>query len=319
MTAPKIRADYEGLKKIAQSFSSEADQISGMTRSVQSNIDTLRGGDWIGPGATAFYQEMDSDVTPGLKRLSAALNEAARATNQINQLINGAERDAAAVLRGTGGDEARHKDGGSSGPSTGAIVGGIVGGVLGFAVGGVVGAAAGAAIGSKIGDNPPPPRDAPTVTTEQDKARQAAVQKFIDAKDRQGAVDEAIKQYDIDVSAIKGKATYDAKTDGEGLTLKDGTVTIGDEAFKSPQWLASSIGHEGVHAQQARDGRWDNSKQGVALNETEAYDWEIKNADRNGLTSAEKATLAERRATKYDRLTRSNKARADEGNYTVPW
>jgi len=35
MTAPKIRADYEGLKKIAQSFSSEFDQIEGMTKSVQ--------------------------------------------------------------------------------------------------------------------------------------------------------------------------------------------------------------------------------------------------------------------------------------------
>jgi WXG100 family type VII secretion target len=319
MTAPKIRADYEGLKKISQSFSTESDQIGAMTKNVQSSVDTLRGGDWVGPGATAFYQEMDSAVFPSLKRLGAALGEAARVTNQINQLMNGAERDAAAVLRATGGDEGRHKDGGSSGASTGSIVGGIVGGVLGFAVGGVLGAAAGAAIGSSIGDSPAPPRDAPTVTSEQDKARQAAVQKFMDAGDRQGAVDEAVKQYDIDVSAVKGKVTYDAKTDGEGKTGKDGTVTIGDDAFTSPQWLASSIGHEGVHAQQARDGRWDNSKQGVALNETEAYDWEIKNADRNGLSAKDKATLADRRATKYDHLTRANKARADAGDYTLPW
>jgi WXG100 family type VII secretion target len=113
MTAPKIRADYEGLKKIAQSFSSESDQVDGMTKNVQSNVDTLRGGDWVGPGATAFYQEMDSAVFPGLKRLSAALGEAARASTQINQLINGAERDAAAVLRSNADADTRQKSGDS--------------------------------------------------------------------------------------------------------------------------------------------------------------------------------------------------------------
>jgi len=70
--------------------------------------------------------------------------------------------------------------------------------------------------------------------------------------------------------------------------------------------------------QGTRDGRGENSKQGVALNETEAYDWEIRNADRNGLSAKDKATIADRRATKYDRLTRDNKARADAGDYPLP-
>ncbi len=312
MTAPKIRADYDSLQKIAQLFSAESGHIATTTKSVKTIVDTLRGGDWVGPGATAFYQEMDSAVFPGLNRLGAALGEAAQVTDRINLLMNGAERDAAAVLRGTGEDSARHKDGDTGGAN--AIVGGILGGIAGALAGIVGGKEAGDAASAKVGEY----MKAMAKRAAADQARQAAIQKFIDAGDRQGAVDESIKQYGIDVSAVKGKVTYDSNTSGEGETSKDGTVTIGDDAFTSPQWLASSIGHEALHAQQARDGRWNDTKQGVAMNETEAYDWEIRNADRNGLNDADKATLASRRAKKYGRLTADNKARADAGNYTVP-
>ncbi|MEO6060618.1 MAG: WXG100 family type VII secretion target [Thermoflexales bacterium] len=312
MSATKIRADYESLQKIAQSFSTESDQIGAMTKRIKSNVDALRGGDWVGPGATAFYQEMDSSVFPSLKRLSTAMGEAAQVTDQINRLMNGAERDAAAVLRGTGEDSARHKDGDTGAANS--IVGGILGGIAGALAGIVGGKEAGEAASAKVGEY----MKAMAERAAADQARQAAIQKLIDAGDRQGAVDESIKQYGIDVSAVKGKVTYDSNTSGEGETSKDGTVTIGDDAFTSPQWLASSIGHEALHAQQARDGRWNDTKQGVAMNETEAYDWEIRNAERNGLNDADKATLASRRAIKYGRLNADNKARADEGNYTVP-
>lgn len=316
MTAPKIRADYEGLKKIAQSFSSESDQIESMSKNVQSNVDTLRGGDWVGPGATAFYQEMDSAIFPSLKRLGAALGEAARATTQINQLINGAERDAAAVLRSNADADTRQKSG-DSGISTGAIVGGIIGGIVG-AVGGLAGMAAGAAAGAAAGDKVGDWMSESSERSAADKARQDAVQKFIKADDRQGAVDEAIKQYGIDVSGVKGKVVYDPSTPGEGETAKDGTVRIGDEAFRSPAWLASSIGHEAQHAKQASDGRWNDTAQGRAMNETEAYKWELNNADKNGLTDLEQKTLNRRYNQKYNTLTPENKARADAGNFRVP-
>ena len=316
MTVPKIRADYEGLKKIAQSFSSESDQIAGMTKNIQSSVDTLRGGDWVGPGATAFYQEMDSAVFPSLKRLSSALGEAAQVTARINTLMNGAERDAAAVLRATADNDTRQKSG-DSGISTGAIVGGIIGGIVG-AVGGLAGMAAGAAAGAAAGDKVGDWMNESSERSAADKARQDAVQKFIKADDRQGAVDEAIKQYGIDVSAVKGKVVYDPNTPGEGETAKDNTVRIGDEAFCSPAWLASSIGHEAQHAQQAKDGRWNDTAQGRAMNETEAYKWELNNADKNGLTDLDKKTLNRRYNQKYNTLTPENKARADAGNFTVP-
>jgi WXG100 family type VII secretion target len=111
MSAPKIRADYEGLQRIAQSLTNESDQIASMTKNVQSQVDTLRGGDWVGPGATAFYQEMDSSVFPSLKRLGAALDDAAKGAARIRQGMRQAETDAAAALRATGAGDARQKDG----------------------------------------------------------------------------------------------------------------------------------------------------------------------------------------------------------------
>ncbi len=83
MPATIIRADYDGLKRIAQLFTSSADEASGMTRNLASQTDVLRGGDWIGPGAKAFYAEMDASVMPSLKRLTAALTEGARTANEI--------------------------------------------------------------------------------------------------------------------------------------------------------------------------------------------------------------------------------------------
>lgn len=111
MSAAKIRADYDSLNKIAQSLLSESAQIASMAKNVQSNVDALRGGDWVGPGATAFYQEMDSSVFPSLKRLAAALDEAAKGATRIRQGMHQAETDAAAALRATGSGDTRQKSG----------------------------------------------------------------------------------------------------------------------------------------------------------------------------------------------------------------
>ena len=43
MSAPKIRADYEGLQKIAQSFEAESGHIAASTKSVKTIVDALKG------------------------------------------------------------------------------------------------------------------------------------------------------------------------------------------------------------------------------------------------------------------------------------
>lgn len=57
-------------------------------------METLKGGDWIGKGATAFYSEMNDQVMPTMQRLQRALTEAARITQQISQIMKEAEQEA---------------------------------------------------------------------------------------------------------------------------------------------------------------------------------------------------------------------------------
>ena len=127
------------------------------------------------------------------------------------------------------------------------------------------------------------------------------------------AARETARQYNIDVTGFK-----DIKFDpslGPDAIVKDGVLTLGPDAFKSPGYLASTLGHEGVHIQQAKDGRLINTNQGRYMNEVEAYSWEINHAKDNALTDGEITPLSRRRDDFYDRLTPENKKRVDDGNY----
>jgi WXG100 family type VII secretion target len=94
-----VRSNHDELKTIASKFSSEESAVNQLNQSLKSNLDTLQGGDWIGPGATAFFNEMNSDVLPSLKRLQQAMGEAAKVTNQISQAMKNAEGEASGALK----------------------------------------------------------------------------------------------------------------------------------------------------------------------------------------------------------------------------
>ena len=49
-------------------------------------IEQLRGGDWIGEGATAFFNEMDSEVIPAMKRLQNAMTEGDKVSKEIEKI-----------------------------------------------------------------------------------------------------------------------------------------------------------------------------------------------------------------------------------------
>jgi WXG100 family type VII secretion target len=94
MSAPTVRSDYDQLNSISQSFNSQADTLNGMNQNLQSCFETLQGGDWIGQGATAFFNEFSNSVMPTLKRLQSAMTESARITQQISQTMKNAEDSA---------------------------------------------------------------------------------------------------------------------------------------------------------------------------------------------------------------------------------
>lgn len=150
MPGDRIRADYDELAKAASLWQRESDSAGQMLAALRREMGTLEKGDWIGPGARAFYAEMNTAVLPAVQRLAGALAEAGQVTLRISTIVRTAENDAARVLRGTGADEKLPAMGVGKDqiqPPTshaGEMLGGILGGILGGPAGAQAGAAAGA-------------------------------------------------------------------------------------------------------------------------------------------------------------------------------
>ncbi len=149
MTANKYRGDYSQLNQIAQSFTRQAEANRQILQRIQGAIDVLRTGDWVGKGADAFYQEMDSAILPSLKRLIAALEDASQVTLKIARRVKQAEDDAAALFRivgaGVGGAAAAGAAAGAGG--SGAAAGTGAGAGAGTGAAGPGGSGSGAATG----------------------------------------------------------------------------------------------------------------------------------------------------------------------------
>ncbi len=115
------------------------------------------------------------------------------------------------------------------------------------------------------------------------------VEELIDKGNYQEAIDKLIEKTGLDVSAIKGKPTYDSSITGEGETSMDREVKIGDKAFKTngkadASWLYSTIIHENDHAKELRAGKITD----VAELEVNATLIELENATQTGVIKSAK-------------------------------
>lgn len=138
------------------------------------------------------------------------------------------------------------------------------------------------------------------------------------------AIELVDKYYKIPHDHINGDPTYDPGLNAEGSTgqtakdKKKVKTRMGEPAFTTPGWLASSKLHEIVgHGGQAASGRWYTDAKGDAINEVECYDLEIENAKKTGLTDAEIQELKDRRKAYYDKLDEANQKKVDKKVYTV--
>jgi WXG100 family type VII secretion target len=86
MMAQFFRLDYDMIKKIMGSFKGREAATQQSIQKLSKVIEQLRGGDWIGEGATAFFNEMDSEVMPAMKRLQNAMTEGDRVSKEIERL-----------------------------------------------------------------------------------------------------------------------------------------------------------------------------------------------------------------------------------------
>ena len=139
-----FRADYDRMPEISKRFEREAVNVKHSIDSLKRTIEVLKGGDWIGEGANAFFREMESEVMPAMQRLSQALEMASGVIRAIERLLHETEQTIvglfAAILSSFGAD-------------IGIAEGGSLGAAVGAAVGGGGGAGGGAA-GPKTPEKP---------------------------------------------------------------------------------------------------------------------------------------------------------------------
>jgi hypothetical protein len=130
------------------------------------------------------------------------------------------------------------------------------------------------------------------------------------------AIELADKYYKIPADNMDGEPAYDPNYNGDGKCSRSGKkvkVKVGTAGLASPGWLASTKYHEIVaHGGQAATDRWYTDAKGDNINEVEAYDAELRDTAKNGLSREEIDDLKKRREEYYNNLDAANKAKIDK-------
>lgn len=92
--AEEIRADYDQLEEVAGKFAQQSQVAQQLRQTLKSNMDPLEGGDWIGQGSDAFFEEMNGKIIPALARLIDVLQDASAVTKEIIAKMKQAEEEA---------------------------------------------------------------------------------------------------------------------------------------------------------------------------------------------------------------------------------
>jgi WXG100 family type VII secretion target len=93
-----IAIEYEQVSQMSSHFSEESARVRKVLTDLERQIQVLKQGGWIGDAADAYYQEMDTDVIPGVNRLIEALTLAADTMSQLSTTMKNAEEEAQACF-----------------------------------------------------------------------------------------------------------------------------------------------------------------------------------------------------------------------------
>jgi WXG100 family type VII secretion target len=214
MPAPRIRAEYDGLERIAKMFLKQAENISNSFKRLSAQAEVLNDRDWVGEGAKKFDNEMSSSVLPSIQGLSQALEESGHVTQKISDLMHQADEDIARLF-------AVMASGGVAGVASAAAA-------MAMAQAGAVGAATGAAV----------------------NLRNQAVDRVLSKIDPK--VRELVKKSPTlasQVQSLEGKVTFRMGPKGSKATYYDPkTKEIVIAPGESTNAQVSSIAHEVGHA-----------------------------------------------------------------------
>lgn len=95
--AEHVEVNYDQMTSIRNSFEQQSEDIQNMLKKLESQVDHLRGGEWIGQGANSFYDEMDSLLLPAVQRLVQALQEGSQVIAQMIEIFKQAEEESRSV------------------------------------------------------------------------------------------------------------------------------------------------------------------------------------------------------------------------------
>ncbi|MCB9453091.1 MAG: WXG100 family type VII secretion target [Anaerolineaceae bacterium] len=93
-----IQVEYQALQLISRHFKDHHQRVEVLSHRLQQHIELLQNHGWWGPGATAFYAEMDTTLLPSLARLSQTLIAVDTAIHVIGQDFQIAEEEAQQLL-----------------------------------------------------------------------------------------------------------------------------------------------------------------------------------------------------------------------------
>jgi WXG100 family type VII secretion target len=81
-----VLVNYESMKKFRSSFKGQEAATQQSIQKITKVVEEIRGGEWIGEGATKFLSDMDGTYFPAMKRLQNAMTEGDKVTNDIEKI-----------------------------------------------------------------------------------------------------------------------------------------------------------------------------------------------------------------------------------------
>ena len=93
-----VQVDYESLTKLAGKITQQYETLVVMHIQLRGYIRDLESGGWVGPGADAFYLEMNDFVLPSVNRLVQAVQSAESVTKRIMADFKDAEERAQSLI-----------------------------------------------------------------------------------------------------------------------------------------------------------------------------------------------------------------------------
>lgn len=92
-----IKISFDDTGKVINTFKQQHEDVGKMLNQLKAATEQLRGGDWVGKGATQFYKDMDDQLLPAVQRLQKAMQAGADHVQKANSIMNQANEDQKAL------------------------------------------------------------------------------------------------------------------------------------------------------------------------------------------------------------------------------